>query len=65
MKISTNKILIIILFLTLAVRLYHITFPLIGWHSWRQTDKIKMVKFKIACKNENRIKTDAPFWGIK
>lgn len=32
-----NSIFIILLF-TLLLRLYHITFPVIGWHSWRQSD---------------------------
>lgn len=27
-----------ILLLTVVVRLYHITFPIAGWHSWRQSD---------------------------
>lgn len=34
---KNNSIFIILVF-TLLLRLYHITFPVIGWHSWRQAD---------------------------
>src|SRR3989304_1883280 len=27
-----------IIFLTIVTRVYHITFPVIGWHAWRQSD---------------------------
>ncbi|MFA6468721.1 MAG: glycosyltransferase family 39 protein [Bacteroidota bacterium] len=33
-----KKSLLLILLLTISVRLYHITFPIAGWHSWRQSD---------------------------
>lgn len=33
-----------ILFLTLLIRLYHISFPVIGWHSWRQSDTAAIAK---------------------
>ena len=33
-----KKIIIIILFVTVIVRLYHILSPVGGWHSWRQAD---------------------------
>lgn len=33
-----NKKILMILVVTLIVRLYHITFPVTGWHSWRQAD---------------------------
>ncbi len=31
-----------ILFLALLLRLYHISFPIAGWHSWRQSDTAAM-----------------------
>jgi hypothetical protein len=34
----------IILFITLAVRLYHINFPVLGWHSWRQSDTASIAR---------------------
>jgi len=33
-----------ILILTFLTRLYHFSFPLIGWHSWRQTDTASIAK---------------------
>jgi len=33
-----NRKILIILIITLSVRLYHILFPVGGWHSWRQAD---------------------------
>lgn len=33
-----NKKILLILFVALIVRLYHIMFPVTGWHSWRQAD---------------------------
>jgi 4-amino-4-deoxy-L-arabinose transferase-like glycosyltransferase len=36
--LNSNKAIIVILFFALIVRVYNITSPLIGWHSWRQTD---------------------------
>ncbi|MBI3765245.1 MAG: glycosyltransferase family 39 protein [Ignavibacteriales bacterium] len=33
-----KRIIIWILFLALACRLYHIIFPVEGWHAWRQAD---------------------------
>lgn len=33
-----NKTIFAILFLCLIIRLYHITFPIAGWHAWRQAD---------------------------
>jgi hypothetical protein len=31
-------ILLAIIFITVALRLYHLTFPVADWHSWRQSD---------------------------
>lgn len=33
-----NKKIILILVITLLVRVYHLFFPISGWHSWRQAD---------------------------
>lgn len=33
-----NHSIFLILVFTLLLRLYHIAFPVIGWHSWRQAD---------------------------
>jgi 4-amino-4-deoxy-L-arabinose transferase-like glycosyltransferase len=33
-----------ILILTILLRLYHVSFPLIGWHSWRQADTASIAK---------------------
>lgn len=33
-----QKKILLILLLTLTTRLYHIDFPIAGWHSWRQAD---------------------------
>ncbi|MCI0449927.1 MAG: glycosyltransferase family 39 protein [Chlorobi bacterium] len=38
------KKLHIILFITLLVRLYHIDFPVLGWHSWRQSDSASIAR---------------------
>lgn len=38
MEKNVNKQLVLILLLTLTTRLYHISFPIAGWHSWRQAD---------------------------
>jgi 4-amino-4-deoxy-L-arabinose transferase-like glycosyltransferase len=35
---NSNRIIFYILLLALLLRLYHITFPVSGWHSWRQSD---------------------------
>ncbi|MBI2428570.1 MAG: glycosyltransferase family 39 protein, partial [Ignavibacteriales bacterium] len=35
---TMNKRLLVILLVTLITRLYHIDFPIAGWHSWRQAD---------------------------
>jgi 4-amino-4-deoxy-L-arabinose transferase-like glycosyltransferase len=40
---AKNRILLI-LFLALIFRLYHITFPVSGWHSWRQADTAAIAK---------------------
>jgi 4-amino-4-deoxy-L-arabinose transferase-like glycosyltransferase len=39
-----KKILIAILFLSIVIRLFHISFPLIGWHSWRQADTASIAR---------------------
>lgn len=35
---NMNKKLLLILFFALIVRLVHISYPISGWHSWRQAD---------------------------
>jgi 4-amino-4-deoxy-L-arabinose transferase-like glycosyltransferase len=35
---KSKRIILYILFLALLLRLFHITFPVSGWHSWRQSD---------------------------
>lgn len=47
-----NKILLGILLLTLITRLYHLTFPIIGWHSWRQSDTAAIAR-NFATENVN------------
>jgi 4-amino-4-deoxy-L-arabinose transferase-like glycosyltransferase len=37
-----NRLIFGVLLLALLVRLYHITFPVAGWHSWRQADTAAM-----------------------
>jgi 4-amino-4-deoxy-L-arabinose transferase-like glycosyltransferase len=39
-----NKKIFYILLFTLLIRLYHITFPVIGWHSWRQADTASIAR---------------------
>ena len=38
------KKIYIIIFLGLVFRLYHIDFPALGWHSWRQSDTAAIAK---------------------
>jgi len=33
-----------ILLVTLLARLYHVTFPVLGWHSWRQSDTASIAR---------------------
>ncbi len=47
-----NKILLFILLLTLVTRLYHIAFPIAGWHSWRQSDTAAIAR-NFATENYN------------
>lgn len=47
-----NKRLILILLLTLTTRLYHIDFPIAGWHSWRQADTAAIAR-SFATENMN------------
>lgn len=39
-----RRLIFAILLLALVVRLYHIDFPLAGWHSWRQADTAAMAR---------------------
>jgi hypothetical protein len=39
-----NRLLAGLITLTLVVRLYNITFPVAGWHSWRQSDTAAMAR---------------------
>lgn len=41
---NNKKILIGIVLFTIVIRLYHISFPLIGWQSWRQADTASIAK---------------------
>lgn len=41
---NNKKILIAILFFSIVIRLFHISFPLIGWHSWRQADTASIAR---------------------
>ncbi|MEO8665338.1 MAG: glycosyltransferase family 39 protein [Ignavibacteria bacterium] len=41
---NRKKILLFIICITILTRVYHITFPLIGWQSWRQTDTASIAK---------------------
>lgn len=43
-RMKEKNTLHIILLLALVLRLYHITFPVGGWHSWRQADTAAIAK---------------------
>ncbi len=38
------KKIYIVLLVTLLTRIYHINFPVLGWHSWRQSDTASIAK---------------------
>lgn len=38
------RLIYLILFLSFLLRLYHINFPVSGWHSWRQADTASIAK---------------------
>jgi 4-amino-4-deoxy-L-arabinose transferase-like glycosyltransferase len=38
------RLIYLILFLSILLRLYHINFPVSGWHSWRQSDTASIAK---------------------
>ncbi|MGH2575781.1 MAG: ArnT family glycosyltransferase [Ignavibacteria bacterium] len=38
------KKIYLILLITFLIRLYHINFPVLGWHSWRQSDTATIAK---------------------
>ena len=45
LKIKTaNLILLLILILALGLRLYHVTYPYLDHHSWRQTEAASIAR---------------------
>src|SRR4030095_4630333 len=38
------KKIYIILLITVVARIFHITYPVLGWHSWRQSDTASIAK---------------------
>ncbi|MEW5800107.1 MAG: glycosyltransferase family 39 protein [Bacteroidota bacterium] len=49
---TKNKRILLILLVTLTTRLYHINFPIAGWHSWRQADTAAIAR-NFATENMN------------